>query len=63
MKVLLARLRSLWAALRRVSGDDAYERYLEHRRLYHAQESTLMDRASFLRRETERRWNGVRRCC
>ena len=63
MKVLLVRLRSLWAALRRVTGDDAYERYLEHWRLFHSHESAPLDRTAFHRVETRRRWDGIRRCC
>ncbi len=48
--------------LRVLNGDDAYARYLAHWRILHAEEP-LPSRAEFFRRETERRWNGIRRCC
>ena len=61
---------ALW--LRHVSGDDAYERYLEHWRRHHTisgeagengtGESPLGRREFFRQRENER-WNGIRRCC
>ncbi len=60
---LLARgLRLCWRALRALSGDDAYERYLEHWRERHG-EATLPTRAQFYRAEQERRFSGIRRCC
>jgi uncharacterized short protein YbdD (DUF466 family) len=62
MKCLSLILHKWWALLRRLSGDDAYERYLQHRRLHHA-EGALLNRADFQRLECERRWNGIRRCC
>lgn len=48
--------------LRRLSGDDAYERYLEHHRRHHAQE-LLLDRRAFYIDEQQRKWSGVKRCC
>ena len=63
MKDLLLRLHKCWRMLRRLSGDDAYERYLEHWRRYHAAEGVPLERAAFHRRETERRWSGIKRCC
>jgi uncharacterized short protein YbdD (DUF466 family) len=62
MKGLSQILHKGWALLRRLSGDDAYERYLQHRRLHHA-DDTPLNRADFQRMECERRWNGIRRCC
>ncbi|BBL72686.1 YbdD/YjiX family protein [Methylogaea oryzae] len=53
-----------WRGLRRVSGDDAYERYLDHWRRCHAGEGgEPLSRRAFFRAELERKWNGVRRCC
>ena len=53
-----------WTLLREVTGDDAYERYLEHWRVRHAADgATPLDRASFCREEQRRKWEGVRRCC
>ena len=61
----LSRILSVaWRALRTLSGDDAYERYLEHfRREHGADEQAPLDRAAFFREEERRKWNGVKRCC
>jgi uncharacterized short protein YbdD (DUF466 family) len=56
-------LRRIWALLREVTGDDAYERYLDHWRARHAGNGVPLDRASFCREELRRKWDGVRRCC
>lgn len=51
-----------WSALRELSGDDAFERYLQHHSKAHPGELPL-DRAAFFREEQKRKWEGVRRCC
>ncbi|MES2625633.1 MAG: YbdD/YjiX family protein [Pseudomonadota bacterium] len=51
-----------WQTLRRLTGDDAYERYLAHHNIHHDAEPPL-DRATFFRSEQKRKWEGVRRCC
>jgi uncharacterized short protein YbdD (DUF466 family) len=56
-------LRRCWQTLRALSGDDAYERYLAHRRAQHAAEGPPMSRADFFRAEQQRKWSGVKRCC
>ncbi|MGB7933546.1 MAG: YbdD/YjiX family protein [Gammaproteobacteria bacterium] len=58
-----ATLRRLWGALRTVTGDDAYERYLAHWHGHHAGEGAPLDRKAFFRAEQERKWNGIKRCC
>jgi uncharacterized short protein YbdD (DUF466 family) len=55
-------LRRLWRFIRRLSGDDSYERYLAHHASHHPGETPLT-RREFWRRETDREWGGVRRCC
>jgi len=55
-------LRQLWRTLREISGDDAYERYLEHHRTRHPGEAPL-DRRAFFRDEQRRKWSCVNRCC
>jgi len=56
-------LSRLWHALRHVSGDDAYERYLAHQRREHPADAPL-DRRSFYVKEQERRFSGgPTRCC
>jgi uncharacterized short protein YbdD (DUF466 family) len=54
--------RRCWAGLRTISGDDAYERYLSHRRMAHSGEPAL-DRSQFYRAELDRRWSEPNRCC
>jgi uncharacterized short protein YbdD (DUF466 family) len=54
--------RLIWSGLRAVTGDDAYERYLVHRRARHPGQPAL-DRGSFYRAEIERRWTQPNRCC
>jgi uncharacterized short protein YbdD (DUF466 family) len=47
-----------------MTGDDAYERYLDHWRARHAGRSGApLDRAAFFKEEQRRKWEGVRRCC
>lgn len=60
MKTLLG---NFWRALRRISGDDAYDRYLRHHESAHPGER-LMDRREFYLDNENRRWGGgVQRCC
>ena len=57
-------LKQIWNIVRRLSGDDAYERYLAHWRDHHAREGgEPLSRQAFFKAEQERKWNGVRRCC
>jgi uncharacterized short protein YbdD (DUF466 family) len=60
----LESVRSLWQGLRRITGDDAYERYLERHRQcpVHGGEKPL-DQKAFYEMELRRRWGGIRRCC
>lgn len=55
--------RQLWRMLRTATGDDAYERYLTHFRAHHPDSGPALTRREFCARETDRKWNGVRRCC
>lgn len=54
--------RRLWSGLRAVSGDDAYERYLEHHRRRHP-DALPLGQAEFHVAELERRWSQANRCC
>jgi uncharacterized short protein YbdD (DUF466 family) len=57
-------LSRFWSALRAVSGDDAYERYVAHWRAHHATTGPVpLDRAAFFEQEQRRRWEGINRCC
>ncbi|MBK9161733.1 MAG: YbdD/YjiX family protein [Nitrosomonadales bacterium] len=51
-----------WQALRRLSGDDGYERYLAHHAAAHP-DTPAMTRNAWFAREQERKWNGIKRCC
>ncbi len=53
-----------WWTLRHVTGDDAYDRYLDYTQARHTHEDERpLTRQEFFSREQERKWNGVRRCC
>lgn len=57
-------LQSVWRALRTVSGDDAYERYLRHWQEQHAHAGGRpLSRKEFFKAEQARKWDGIRRCC
>ena len=57
-------IKKCWAGLREVSGDDAYERYLNHWQAHHSQQGgEPMGRENFFKQEMERKWSGVKRCC
>jgi uncharacterized short protein YbdD (DUF466 family) len=62
MNALTAMCRQLWKGLRSISGDDAYERYLEHQRRRHP-DAVPLERAEFHAAEAARRWSQVNRCC
>jgi uncharacterized short protein YbdD (DUF466 family) len=51
-----------WRYVRAVSGDDAYERYLEHHAAHHPGEPVMPPKAFFTDRQ-RRKWMGVTRCC
>ncbi|HEY7841274.1 MAG TPA: YbdD/YjiX family protein [Gammaproteobacteria bacterium] len=53
---------ALWRGLRALSGDDAYERYLEHCRLHHPGRP-LPERREFFAARLAGKWSGIARCC
>ena len=55
-------IRDIWRWLRAATGDDAYERYVEHRTAKHPGEPFLT-RAAFYEERQRRKWSGVSRCC
>jgi uncharacterized short protein YbdD (DUF466 family) len=55
-------LRQLWRAIRHLSGDDAYERYLVHYAAHHSDQPPL-SREAFFRQWQDGKWQGVKRCC
>jgi uncharacterized short protein YbdD (DUF466 family) len=54
-------LQRLWQAFRQLTGDNAYERYLQHQHRHHDGEP--LSRAEFFKLSQRRKWEGVRRCC
>ncbi|MCW5626611.1 MAG: YbdD/YjiX family protein [Burkholderiales bacterium] len=55
-------LRKLWEFMRTVSGDDAYERYLDRHARTHPDVPPLSPR-EFFADEQDRKWSGITRCC
>jgi len=62
MSRVAAAWQRFWTALRAVTGDDAYERYLAHCRVKHPG-AVPLDRAAFYTSELDRHWKQVNRCC
>jgi uncharacterized short protein YbdD (DUF466 family) len=56
------KLRDIWHWLRAATGDDAYERYVEHCEKKHPGRP-VMTRAEFYEESQRRKWGGVSRCC
>ena len=55
-------LKRAWRNICQLSGDDAYERYLQHHAEHHVDEAPL-SREAFFKEWQERKWKGVKRCC
>jgi uncharacterized short protein YbdD (DUF466 family) len=53
---------SFWQAVRQLSGDDGYERYLARHAAAHPDTSPLSRSAWFAHRQ-QQKWSGVNRCC
>jgi uncharacterized short protein YbdD (DUF466 family) len=65
---LIKSLKNLWARVRQLSGDDAYERYLQHFAEHHQSGSAgeaepLMTKEAFFKEWQDKKWTGVKRCC
>lgn len=61
MKAIMA-LRNFWHAIRRLSGDDAYERYLAQHAEHHP-DAPPLSREAFFKQWQDGKWKGVKRCC
>ncbi|MFZ2542153.1 MAG: YbdD/YjiX family protein [Gallionella sp.] len=53
---------SFWQSIRQLSGDDGYERYLEHHAAAHPGTLPLSRSAWFSHRQ-QQKWSGINRCC
>lgn len=60
--MLIKRLNALWRFACELSGDDAYERYLQHHAKAHPQLIPL-GRKAFFKQQQARKWNNINRCC
>lgn len=56
------KLKKLWDVVRALSGDDSYERYVEHQQETHP-DQPIQDRKAFFAINLENKWAGVARCC
>lgn len=61
---MFKRLKNIWNNIRQLSGDDAYERYLQHYSDHHIDDSEQpLSREAFFKEWQEGKWKGVKRCC
>ena len=51
-----------WRTIRRLSGDDAYERYLLQY-AEHGHEEPPLSKQEFFKQWHDGKWKGVKRCC
>lgn len=59
-------IKKLWRSLRQLSGDDAYERYLQHYAEHHqtiADAEPPLSKDAFFKAWQDKKWTGVKRCC
>ena len=54
--------RILWRAIRRLSGDDGYERYLAHHAASHP-DAPALPRRTWFALQQQQKWSGIKRCC
>ena len=67
------KIKTIWRILRRLSGDDAYERYLIHYERHHAHNHpdlsghdschAPLSKAEFYKQWQDEKWKGIKRCC
>jgi uncharacterized short protein YbdD (DUF466 family) len=61
MADLIKKFGKIW---RQLNGDVAYERYLAHHLQHHAiYGEQPLSRKAYFAAETQRKWNGIKRCC
>lgn len=60
--MLCEKLGILWQVVRRLSGDDAYERYLKRHAKHHPDQPPS-SREEFFKQWQDGKWKGVKRCC
>ncbi|MDD2801747.1 MAG: YbdD/YjiX family protein [Methylobacter sp.] len=65
---MLSKFKAAWRLLRRLSGDDAYECYLENYARQHSADCehgcvAPMSKQAFFKQWQDEKWHGVKRCC
>ena len=66
---MLNQLKLLWTRIRRLSGDDAYEQYLQHFAQHQLEHVAMpsaelpLSRADFFKEWQDKKWKGIKRCC
>lgn len=59
---MIKRLSSFWQTVRQLSGDDRYERYVQHHAQHHP-DLPPQSREEFFKQWQDDKWQGVKRCC
>lgn len=68
------KIKTIWKNIRRLSGDDAYEQYLQHYAEHQAAHQAAhqaelqtaeppLSREAFFKEWQDKKWKGVKRCC
>ena len=70
---MMNRFKTIWNNIRQLTGDDAYERYLQHFNEHQLHELEALSceslsreplsREAFFKEWQEGKWKGVKRCC
>jgi uncharacterized short protein YbdD (DUF466 family) len=61
--IMLQAIKIFWQAIRQLSGDDAYERYLRHHAEHHSVDGEPLSKQAFFKKWQDDKWRGVKRCC
>lgn len=74
---MINKIKLFWQTIRRLSGDDAYEQYVQHYQQHladyssnkgvaensNAEHTPLLSREAFFKQWQEKKWTGIKRCC
>jgi uncharacterized short protein YbdD (DUF466 family) len=61
---MMGLFRYFWRGLRKLTGDDAYERYISRQSVCRRRcANEIPSRAAFFREALDNRWNRPNRCC
>ncbi len=60
---MLRIITTLWKTLRYMSGDDAYERYLNNFSKTACDMHQPLSRKAFFQEQQVQKWQGIKRCC